>query len=184
MSGIICCACSISAISVLQFVLKPWRKDLNTIQEKKRVTAKSRPMMSLIARVPSHVSSSTSVSPEKRSYGNQNPWSTIAKKEERSGRPDISIDRKRASDTYYHEQFVESFFSASFSKCDDDRGLVFLRVENWYWDVQAIGETRWNFSESDTRNSTWFLSRGNPSWWNRAIRPEWGDASWQIGTTW
>ena len=43
-----------------------------------RVTAKSRPMMSLIARVPSNVSSSTSVSREKRSYGNQNPWSTIA----------------------------------------------------------------------------------------------------------
>ena len=32
-----------------------------------RVTAKSRPMMSLIARAPSHVSSSTSVSPGKRS---------------------------------------------------------------------------------------------------------------------
>ena len=33
-----------------------------------RVTAKSRPMMNLIARAPSHVSSSTSVSPVKRSY--------------------------------------------------------------------------------------------------------------------
>ena len=40
-----------------------------------RVTAKSRPMMNLIARTPSHVSSSTSVSPEKRSYGSQDPWS-------------------------------------------------------------------------------------------------------------
>ena len=53
-----------------------------------RVTAKSRPMMNLIARAPSHVSSSTSVSPGKRSYGSQDPWSSIAKKEERSGRPD------------------------------------------------------------------------------------------------
>ena len=43
-----------------------------------RVTAKWRPMMSLIARVPSNVSSSTSVSPEKRSHGNQDPWSTNA----------------------------------------------------------------------------------------------------------
>ena len=34
-----------------------------------RVTATSRPMMNLIARAPSFVSSSTSVSPEKRSYG-------------------------------------------------------------------------------------------------------------------
>ena len=31
---IICCACSISAISVLQCALKQWRNDLNTIQEK------------------------------------------------------------------------------------------------------------------------------------------------------
>ena len=99
-----------------------------------RVTAKSRSLMSLIARVPSHVSSSTSVSPVKRSYGNQNPWSTIAEKEERSERPVFGIDRKKASDHYYHEQFMESFSSASNSKWDDD-----------------------------TRNSTWFLSRGNPS---------------------
>ena len=86
-----------------------------------RVTAKSRPMMNLTARMPSHVSSSTSVSPGKRSYGNQDPWSTIAEKEERSGRPDIGIDRKKASDHCYYEQFVESFSSASYSKWDDDR---------------------------------------------------------------
>ena len=78
-------------------------------------------MMSLIARAPSHVSSSTSVSLEKRSNGNQNPWSTIAEKEERSGRPDIGKDRMKASDYCYHEQFMESFSSASYSKWDDDR---------------------------------------------------------------
>ena len=38
-----------------------------------RVTAKSRPMMNLIARTPSFVSSSTSVSPGKEHYGNQDP---------------------------------------------------------------------------------------------------------------
>ena len=53
-----------------------------------RVTAKSRPMMNLIARMPSNVSSSTSVSLEKRSDGKQDPWSMNAEKEERSGRPD------------------------------------------------------------------------------------------------
>ena len=63
-----------------------------------RVTAKSRPMMSLIARAPSHVSSSTSVSAGKRSYASQDPWSIIAEKEERSGRPDIGIDRKKTFD--------------------------------------------------------------------------------------
>ena len=86
-----------------------------------RVTAKSRPMMNLIARTPSHVSSSTSESPGKRSHGNQNPWSTIAEKEEGPGRHDVGSDRKTAFDYYYHEQFMESFSSANCSKWDDDR---------------------------------------------------------------
>ena len=84
-----------------------------------RVTAKSRPMMSLVARVPSNVSSSTSVSPGNRSYGSQDPWRTNAEKEERPGRPVVGSDRKTASD-YNHEQFTESSSSASFSKWDDN----------------------------------------------------------------
>ena len=60
-------------------------KRLQQDSGEERVTAKSRPMMSLIARVPSNVSSSTSVSPVKRSYGNQNPWSTTAEKRGRTG---------------------------------------------------------------------------------------------------
>ena len=39
--------------------------------EERRVTAKSRPMLNLVARTPLFVSSSTSVSPVKRYYGNQ-----------------------------------------------------------------------------------------------------------------
>ena len=111
-----------------------------------RVTAKSRPMMSLVARAPSHVSSSTSVSPGKRSYGNQDPWSTIAEKEERSGRPDIGIDRMKASDNYYHEQFMESFSSASYSKWDDDRAWS---SQEWKTDTEMYersgrpDETSW-----------------------------------------
>ena len=85
-----------------------------------RVTAKSRPMMSLIARVPSDISSSASVSLEKRSYRNQNPWSTTAEKEEGSERPDVGSDRKTAFDYCYHEQFMESFSSASYSEWDHD----------------------------------------------------------------
>ena len=69
-------------------------KRLQQDSGEERVTAKSRPMMSLIARVPSNVSSSTSVNPGKRSYGNQDPWSTIAEKEERSGRPVVGSDRR------------------------------------------------------------------------------------------
>ena len=85
-----------------------------------RVTAKSRPMMNLISRTPSFVSSSTSVNPGKRYYGSQDPWSSIVK-EDRSGRPDKGTDLFEASDHCYHEQFMESFSSASYSKLDDDR---------------------------------------------------------------
>ena len=45
-----------------------------------RVTAKSRPMMSLIASSPSNLPSSTSESLEKWSYGNQDPWSAKAER--------------------------------------------------------------------------------------------------------
>ena len=52
-----------------------------------RVTAKSKPMMNLVARTPSVVSSSTSVSPVKRYYGKQDPWISVGA-EDRSGQPD------------------------------------------------------------------------------------------------
>ena len=42
-----------------------------------RVTAKSKPMMNLIARTPSVVSSSTSVSPGKKHCGSQDPWKLV-----------------------------------------------------------------------------------------------------------
>ena len=54
-----------------------------------RVTAKSKPMMNLVARMPSFVSSSTSVSPGKRYYGKQDPWNSVVAKD-RSGKPDSS----------------------------------------------------------------------------------------------
>ena len=85
-----------------------------------RVTAKSRPMMNLIARTPSHVSSSTSVISVKKHYGSQDPWRS-SEGEDRSGRPDKETDLFEASDHHYHEQFMESFSSASYSKWDDDR---------------------------------------------------------------
>ena len=71
-----------------------------------RVTAKSRPMMNLIARTPSFVSSSTSVSPGKKHYGSQDPWISIGG-QDRSGRPDKGTNLFEASDHHYHEQFME-----------------------------------------------------------------------------
>ena len=52
-----------------------------------RVTAKSRPMMNLTARMPSLVSSSTSLSPGKRYYRKQDPWRSVVA-DDRSGQPD------------------------------------------------------------------------------------------------
>ena len=66
-----------------------------------RVTAKSKPMMNLVARTPSFVSCSTSVSPVKRCYGKQDPWNSVVAKD-RSGQPD-------------------SFSSTEYSKLDYDR---------------------------------------------------------------
>ena len=56
-------------------------KRLQQDSGEERVTAKSRPMLSLIARVPSNISSSISESSVKRSCGNQNPWSVKAERE-------------------------------------------------------------------------------------------------------
>ena len=52
-----------------------------------RVTVKSRPMMSLIARAPSTLSSSASESPGKKSYESQSPWSAKAEKDDRTEQP-------------------------------------------------------------------------------------------------
>ena len=114
-----------------------------------RVTAKSRPMMNLIARAPSHVSSSTSVSPVKRSYGSQDPWNSISTKEERSGRPDKGTDLFEASDHHYRDQFMGSFSSASYSKWDDDRAWS---SQEWKTDIETYersgrpDETSWRMT--------------------------------------
>ena len=70
-----------------------------------RVTAKSRPMMNLIARDAIVQSSSTSVSPVKRYYGNKNPWKSVVG-EDRLGQPGKE---------------TESFSSTGYSKLDYDR---------------------------------------------------------------
>ena len=87
MSGIICRICLTLAISVLQLALLQWQDERNKNQEKKRVTAKSRPMMNLTARMPSVVSSSTSSNPGRTSYGYQDPGKSVAV-DDRSGKPD------------------------------------------------------------------------------------------------
>ena len=82
-----------------------------------RATSKSRPMMNLIARTPSFVSSSTSVSPVKKHYGSQDQLL------EKTDRGDLIKGQIyfEASDHHFHEQFMESFSSTSHSELDDDR---------------------------------------------------------------
>ena len=89
-----------------------------------RVTAKSRLMMNLIARTPSFVSSSTSVSPVKKYYGNQDPWKSVDG-EDRSGQPGKETD------------LFESFSSTDYSKLDNDRAWLSLE-----WKVEATTHDR------------------------------------------
>ena len=100
-----------------------------------RVTAKSRPMMNLVVTTPSFVSSSTSVSPVKKFYGNQDPWKSVAG-EDRSGR--LLKNRVfEASDHYYHEQFMESFSSTDYSKLDYDHAW-----SSQEWKAEATSHDR------------------------------------------
>ena len=64
--------------------------------------------MSLVARVPSNVSSSTSVSPVKRSYGSLSLWSAKAEKDDRTGQPVVERD----------------VCSARYSGWDDDKACL------------------------------------------------------------
>ena len=112
-------------------------KRLQQDSGEERVTAKSRPMMTLIARVPSKKSSSISESPGRRSYGNQNPWSAKAEREDRPGQSVVGSDPKTASD-YYHEQSIESSFSARYSKWDDNQAWS---SQEWKTDTSRLVHT-------------------------------------------
>ena len=85
-----------------------------------RVTAKSRPMMSLIARGPSTLSSSASESTRKKSYESQSPWSAKAEKYDRTVKPVVGRDASHASG-HHHKRSVESSYSARYSGRDDDK---------------------------------------------------------------
>ena len=82
-----------------------------------RVTAKSRPMMSLIARAPSTMSSSASESRVKRSYESESPWSAKATIYDRMVKPVVCRDTSHEQG--HHHRFVESTRSASYSKWDE-----------------------------------------------------------------
>ena len=93
-----------------------------------RVTAKSRPMMNLTARMPSVVSSSTSSNPLKTSYGYQDPGKSVAG-DDRSGKPE------RASPSgYSKEDYGQSWSSQEWKSgaAEHDRSG---KPETTSWDI-------------------------------------------------
>ena len=86
-----------------------------------RVTAKSRPMMNLTARMPSVVSSSTSSNPERTSYGYQDPGKSVAG-DDTNG---------ETCGTVKTRLYARGLWSI----------LVFSRVEKWSCGARSIGET-------------------------------------------
>ena len=87
MSGIIYCACfNIGHLSHTVCSAAMAKRSQQDSGEE-RVTAKSKPMMNHIARTPSVVSSSISLSPVKRYCGKRDPWKFVVA-DDRSGHPD------------------------------------------------------------------------------------------------
>ena len=105
-----------SSTNCLEVMSKRTQEDAG----EERVTAKSRPMMSLIARAPLTLSSSAPESPGKKSYESQSPWSAKAEKDDRTGQPVVGRDTSHES-MHHHKQFVESSYSARNSRWDDDK---------------------------------------------------------------
>ena len=94
MNGIIFCVCLKLAISVLQ-TAEVMSKRAQQGSGEERVTAKSRPMMNLTARMPSVVSSSTSSNPGRTSYGYQDSGNLLQ----------VTIDRGNLIDR--HHQVIQ-----------------------------------------------------------------------------
>ena len=118
MNGIIFCVCSTSAISVPSIVLKRCRKRTQEESGEERVTAKSRPMMSLIARssdrAPSALSSTASESLVKTRHESQSSLSLQTEKHYRTGRPVVY-----AHSSSYSEWNVGKTWSSQEWKSDE-----------------------------------------------------------------
>ena len=78
----------------------------------KRVTAKSRPMMNLTARMPSFVPSSTSSNPGKTSHGYQDPGKSVAV-DHRSGKPENSSPTGYSKMDYGRSWFSQEWKSGA-----------------------------------------------------------------------
>ena len=151
MSGIICCVLfNISHFSPTVCSAAMAKRSQQDSGEE-RVTAKSKPMMNLIARTPSFVSSSTSVSPGKRSYGSQDPWKSVVA-ENRSGN---LIEKQRAS----LQQIIQDWIMTVLSLLKSGKLRLRRTIDQGHL-IKLLGE-------GTTSSSS---SRSNSSRRNRAIR--------------
>ena len=80
---------------------------------------------------PSTLSSSASESPVKRSYGNRNPWSAKAEKEDRTVQPVVGSDRKDCIRLLLSWAIYGKFLLSTLLKVGWWQSLVFSRVESW-----------------------------------------------------
>ena len=81
------------------------------------------------------------------------------------------------SRTIYWKLFLNKLLKVGWYSC-----LVFSRVENWYWDVRTIRETRCNFFGERHENFNLNSSTRKLSMMGTRGPFEWGNTSWQIGT--
>ena len=111
-----------------------------------RVTAKSRPMMNLTARMPSVVSSSTSSNPGRTSYGYQDPGKSVAS-DDRSGKPE-----KPSPPGYSKEDYDQSWSSQEWKSgaaAHDRSG----KPEKTSWDMmQQVAPHRVKSTSPTTEN--------------------------------
>ena len=124
MNGIICCACSISAISGLHFVLLPWQKVYNKIQEKNESQRNREQWRKLKQGLPRicHPQS-------QKVWGREKLWKSRSleceswEREDRTVQPVVRSDPRTVPDCY-HEQSTESSLSARYSK--------WVKIKAWY----------------------------------------------------
>ena len=135
-NGIICCVCQISAISVLQFVLKRWQKDYNKIQEKSDSQRNRDQWWAILQGRP------RTYHPRRQKARAREPMEIkipgVRKlREDRTEQPVMGSDPKTAFD-YYHEQSTESSFSARYSKWDDNQAWS---SQEWKSDTSMCDRT-------------------------------------------
>ena len=112
-----------------------------------RVTAKSRQMMSLIARAPSTLSSSASESAWKKSCGSQSPWSVKAEKHDRTGQTVVNRDVCSARHSRWDDDKAWSSQEWKADKSMDDRTVQPV-VTSW----AKTQESQSSFSHEKTQH--------------------------------